>query len=88
MLKELLLEGATLALVGGSAGVILSVIGFSAFGSRMVSVFNLPFHLPSPLDLFAISLVGQVAALATVTLAAFLPAWRISHQEVALIMKE
>ena len=88
VLKELLLEGATLALVGGSAGVILSVIGFSAFGSRMVSVFNLPFHLPSPLDLFAISLVGQVAALATVTLAAFLPAWRISHQEVALIMKE
>jgi putative ABC transport system permease protein len=88
VLKVLLLEGATLALVGGSAGVLLSIAGFSALGSSLAQVARLPIHMPSPLGLLSLSLGGQTTALLSVTLAAFVPAWRISHEEVALSMRE
>jgi putative ABC transport system permease protein len=88
VLKELLLEGATLALIGGFVGVIGSIVGFSVLGDQVVRVVKLPLQFPSPLGLLSISLAGQAMALVSVALAAFIPAWRISHQEVALTMRE
>lgn len=88
VLKVLLMEGAMLALAGGSVGVLLSVLGFSAFGGELAQVARLPIHSPSPMGLVSLSLGGQTTALISVTLAAFVPAWRISHEEVALSMRE
>jgi ABC-type lipoprotein release transport system permease subunit len=53
-----------------------------------MSLANLPLHFPSTIGLITFSLSGQTLALVSVTLAGFIPAWRISHEEVALTMRE
>jgi putative ABC transport system permease protein len=88
VLKVLLLEGAALAAAGGAVGVLISIVGFSVFGDELTRLAKLPLQIPPPLRLISLSLGGQSLALLSVTLAAFLPAWRISHQEVALTMRE
>ena len=88
VLKEFLLEGAALALVGGLTGVIAANAGFFSLGDRLVQMVQLPLQYPAPLELLAISAAGQAMALLSVALAAFIPAWQISHQEVALSMRE
>jgi putative ABC transport system permease protein len=88
VLRELLLEGTVLALLGGFAGVAASIVGFATLGDQVVSVVKLPLQLPSPLGLLSLSLGGQAAALVSVAMAAFIPAWRTSRQEVALSMRE
>jgi putative ABC transport system permease protein len=88
VLRALLLEGATLALVGGFTGVIITIVGFAALGNQVASAVKLPLQFPSLQALLSLSLGGQATALASVALAAFIPAWRISHEEVALSMKE
>ena len=86
--KALLAEGITLALVGGLVGVIGSIVGFAALGEQVVRLAKLPLLFPSPLGLLPLALGGQVAAMFSVTLAAVVPTWRISHEEVALAMRE
>jgi putative ABC transport system permease protein len=86
--KILLMEGAALAVVGGLSGILLTILGLSVFGERFIRLTNLPMSLPSAASLLSFSLGGQTLALISVTLAVFLPAWRISHQETALTMKE
>ena len=88
VLKEFLLEGAVLALVGGTVGVIAAIVGFFTLGDRLVEMIQLPLQYPSPFRLLIISLAGQTMALLSVALAAFIPAWQISHQEVAFSMRE
>jgi putative ABC transport system permease protein len=88
VLRALLLEGATLALAGGFAGVVIAATGFAALGEQVATVVKLPLQFPSPLALLSLALGGQATALASVALAAFIPAWRISHEEVALSMRE
>ena len=88
ILKTLLVEGSALALVGGFAGVLLTNLGFAAFGEQVMSSANLPLRFPSTLGLISFSLGGQTLALLSVTLAGFIPAWRISHEEVAMTMRE
>jgi len=88
VLKGLLLEGATLAVVGGFAGVVVTSVGFAALGDQLADLVKLPLQFPSALGLLSLSLGGQATALVSVALAAFIPAWRISREEVALSMKE
>jgi len=88
VLRVLLTEGAMLALVGGLAGVTASIAGFAMLGDEIVRIVRLPLQLPSAAGLVSLSLGGQAVALCSVMLAAFVPAWRISHQEVALTMRE
>lgn len=86
--KILLLEGSTLAVIGGFTGVFLTIIGFYLFGNHITQVTNLPLAFPTTANLVSLSLSGQTLAVISVTLAVFFPAWRISHEEVALMMKE
>lgn len=88
VLKVLLTEGAMLALMGGLAGVLVSVTAFTTLSDELVRWVRLPLQVPSALGLVSLSLGGQAVALFSVTLAAFVPAWRISHEEVALTMRE
>lgn len=88
ILKALLLEGTVLALAGGLAGVLAAGLGFAALGDRLAQVAGLPLQMPSAAGLVSLSVQGQMAALLSVTLAALIPAWRISHQEAAVTMRE
>jgi putative ABC transport system permease protein len=86
--KILLMEGATLAIAGGIAGVLITILIFAIFGEQVMRSTNLPLSFPSTVGLISFSLSGQTLAFISVTLAAFIPAWRISHEEVALTMRE
>ena len=88
ILKTLLMEGASLAVLGGLFGIVLTILGYAAFDEQIARSVNLPLSIPSTLGLISFSLGGQTLALISVTLAAFIPAWRISHQDVALTMRE
>jgi putative ABC transport system permease protein len=86
--KTLLMEGALLAVLGGASGLVVTILSFIIFGDHLIRLANLPLSLPSTLGLISFSLGGQTLALVSVTLAAFIPAWRISHEEVALTMRD
>jgi putative ABC transport system permease protein len=88
VLKVLLTEGAMLALMGGLVGISVAIAGFTALGDEVVRMVGLPLQVPSVLGLVSLSLGGQAVALFSVTSAAFVPAWRISHEEVALTVRE
>lgn len=88
ILKALLLEGATLALAGGFVGVLTTILAFAALGGQAIRLTGLPLHVPPPLELLSISVGGQSLALASVVLAAFIPAWRISRDEVAVTLRD
>jgi putative ABC transport system permease protein len=88
ILKSLLVEGAVLAFTGGLFGAIIGGALLLALGGHAVQVAGLPLHTPSPGGLLASSLGGQVAALLSVTVAALVPAWRISKQDVSLAMRD
>jgi putative ABC transport system permease protein len=86
--QSLLTEASLLALAGGATGLVLTVLVTYLFRNLIVHSLGIPFLLPSPF-----SLLGQVAgglsvALGSVTVAAMLPAYRISHQDPAAAMRE
>jgi putative ABC transport system permease protein len=88
VLRVLLTEGAMLALMGGLVGVAVSIATFATLGDQIVRLVRLPLHLPTTIEIISLALGGQTVALFSVTLAAFVPAWRISHEEVALTIAE
>jgi putative ABC transport system permease protein len=88
ILKALLTESVILAATGGLTGVLLAALGFAVLGNQVESLSRLPLPPLSTIELIFFSMVGLALALASVTLAAFLPAWRISRVEVALTMRE
>lgn len=88
ILNALLMEGAILAVLGGTTGLALTAVTLATLGETVAGLTRLPLHFPAPLELLSLSLGGQTLALASVTLAAILPVWRISHEDVAAIMRE
>jgi putative ABC transport system permease protein len=85
--KVLLLEGILLAAAGGTTGVILTAFILYSLGERVSSLINIPLSLPTPLGLAGLSVFGQLLTVASVALAAYLPAWLISRKEAALVMR-
>jgi hypothetical protein len=69
-------------------GVLTTILAIAALGGQVVRLAGLPLHVPPPLELLSISVGGQSLALASVVLAAFIPAWRISRDEVALTLRD
>jgi len=88
VLRSLLLEASILALEGGLAGISLTILVIFLFRNLIMHSFGFPFLLPNLGLLLIEILVGLVLALACVTLAAMIPAYRISHMEPALAMRE
>lgn len=86
--KTLLVEGAALAVAGGFFGVLITTLSLAITGEQIMKLGNLPLSMPSTAGLITFSLGGQTLALVSVTLAALIPSWRISHEEVALSMRE
>jgi putative ABC transport system permease protein len=88
VLRSLLAEAAILGLGGGAIGLALSVLATHLFHNLLVVSLGIPFLLPSLPGLLLVVGGGLGAALVTVTLAALIPAYRISRQEPALAMRE
>jgi putative ABC transport system permease protein len=88
VLQSLMLEAGLLALLGGGIGVTLTVLVVTLFRSRIILSLNMPFLFPSFLPLLAQIAGGLALALFSVTLAAFIPAYRISHADPAIAMRE
>jgi putative ABC transport system permease protein len=88
VLRSLLTGAGALALGGGFVGIIVSGLILFFFRHKLVSLFGFPFLFPSLPNLLLLVVIGLVVALAAVTLAAFIPAYRISRQEPAVSMRE
>jgi putative ABC transport system permease protein len=88
VLKMLLLEGAARALSGGVIGIGLVVLVIGLFQRQIAHVANIQITLPPPLSLLGLAVAGLVLALVSVTVAAWIPASRLSRQEPAVAMRE
>ena len=86
--RSVLVEAGLLALGGGLAGIALTMLITYLFRQAIVVSLGLPFLLPSPLSLAGEVAIGLGVALGSITLAALLPAWRISRQDPAIAMRE
>ena len=86
--QSLLTEAGVLALAGGVSGIALTVLATYLFRRLIVVSLGIPFLLPAPLSLLAQVAGGLAAALGSVTVAAMLPAYRISRQDPAAAMRE
>jgi putative ABC transport system permease protein len=88
VLASLLSEAAALALSGAAIGVVLASLAVFLFRNLIIASIGVPFLLPSPIGLLALTIGGLAIALLGVTLAAFVPAFRTSRQDPALAMRE
>ncbi len=81
-------EALVLALSGGLLGVALAGFSTSVFGHFITSSLGLPYMFPSLIP--SLLLIGSVSALIilTVTMAAFFPAYHMSHMEPAIAARE
>lgn len=86
--KAILIEAALLAVGAGTAGAILAALGTFLFKDMLVASLKMPFLFPSLPSLFTLGMSSVVLALITVTLAAFVPAMRITGYEPAIAMRE
>ena len=88
VLKALLLEGLVLAVSGGAAGLGLVILAASLFQEEIAKQVGILIDLPSPPLLLGLAVAGLAFALLSVTVAAWIPASRLSRQEPALAMRE
>jgi len=86
--QSLLYEAGFLAVSGGLIGAFLTTLAVYLFRNFLVHTLGIPFLLPSVLSLIAQIAVGLGMSLASVTVAALLPAYRISQMEPAMAMRE
>ncbi|MHB9031871.1 MAG: ABC transporter permease [Anaerolineae bacterium] len=85
---SLFTEAGILAALGGLSGVSLALLVVVMFRELFVVKAGLPYILPELPMLLAQVALGLLITLASVGLAAFIPAYRISHLEPAEAMRE
>lgn len=86
--QSLLAEAGLLALCGAAVGILLAVMAVFLFRHLIVVSLGIPFLLPSVPSLMGMIGVGLILTLVSVTLAALVPAVRISRQDPAAAMRE
>jgi putative ABC transport system permease protein len=86
--QSLISEAGILALAGGAAGIGLTVFVVVLFRNLIMKILGIPFLLPTFPTLLVQVGAGLGLALVSVTLAAMLPAYRISHMDPANAMRE
>jgi putative ABC transport system permease protein len=86
--QSLLAEASLMALIGGTAGILISGLAIFLFRNFIMVSLGIPFLLPS-LGTFVLWVgAGLLLALFSVNLAALLPAINISRQDPAVAMRE
>ncbi len=86
--RVLIYEAAILALMGGGLGVVLGGFGIFLFKDFIAGTLKMPFLFPSLSSLAVLFVAGITLSMLTVTLAALVPALRMSRQEPAIAMRE
>ena len=77
-----------MALVGGVTGIALTVLATLLFRKLFVTKIDMPFIFPALPSLLAQIWIGLGVTLLSVALATFIPAYRISHQDPAVAMRD
>ena len=86
--QSLLSEAGLLALNGGVAGAALTFLVVVLFRKLIIASLGIPFLL-LPLPVLLLLVIGGLGtSVLSVTLAALLPAYRISHQDPSTAMRE
>ncbi len=88
ILRTLLLEGVALAVAGGLVGIGLAILVVGLFDQQIALTTGIQLALPPPLILAGLAAAGLALAVLSVTVAAWLPARRLSREEPALSMRE
>lgn len=88
VLQSLLLEALLLASAGGVVGIAVASLAVYLFRPLIMGLMNTPFLFPAPLPLVGLGVGALALALIGVTLAALIPALRISFQDPAISMRE
>lgn len=88
VLRSLLTEAGILALVGGLAGAAAVAVGVYLLRQLIFDNLGIPFVFPDAGGLLLQIGLGLGLALLSVTLAALIPAYRISHEDPAVAMRE
>ena len=86
--RSVLAEAAILALSGAVVGISAAAFSLYLFKDMIAGSLKMPFLFPSITSFIGLFSGGVVLALITVTLAALIPALRISRQELALAMRD
>ena len=77
-----------LALAGGAVGIAVASLAVYLFRPLIIGLMSTPFLYPAPLPLAGLGLGALGLALIGVTLAALIPALRISFQDASISMRE
>jgi putative ABC transport system permease protein len=86
--RSVLVEAMILALAGGVLGVSVAAIAVSLFRGYITANLGMPFLFPGFASFLLMVLAGTAFILATVVLAALIPAWRVSRLEPAIAARE
>ena len=81
-------EALVLALGGGLPGIALASLAASVFGHFIATSLGIPFMFPGLISSLRLMGAGTVLIMLTVTLAVFLPAYRMSRMEPAIAARE
>jgi putative ABC transport system permease protein len=86
--RSVLTEAILLALTGAVSGIAISSLGIYIFKDFLAQSLKMPFLFPSVTSFIGLFSIGVASAIITVTMAALIPAYRISRQELAIAMRE
>jgi putative ABC transport system permease protein len=86
--KSVLAEAALLAVSGAVIGIAIAGFLLYIFRNMIAGSLKMPFLFPSITSFIGLFSAGVALAIVTVALAAFIPAFRVSRQELAIAMRE
>jgi putative ABC transport system permease protein len=86
--RLVLSEAALLALTGAAVGIFLAGVTLFALKDFLAGSLKMPFLFPSITSFIGLFGAGIAFAIIAVSLAALIPAYRISRQEPAIAMRE
>jgi putative ABC transport system permease protein len=86
--RSVLVEAALLSLSGSLLGIILAAFSVYLFRDYITNALGMPFLFPGLASFILLVSIGTAFVLGTVTLAALLPAIRLSRMEPAIAARE
>jgi putative ABC transport system permease protein len=86
--RSVLAEAIIIALTGAVMGIAAAALGIFLFKDWLAESLKMPFLFPSIPSFIGLFGIGVAAAIITVALAALIPAFRMSRQELAIAMRE
>lgn len=84
----LIFEGFILSTLGGVLGVLAGLGVMVFFQQQIINYLGVPFLLPGLTSMLGLGLAGFILASLSVFLGALIPAYRITHEEIASMMRE